>query len=66
MLLITGAVLRLDYMTDYEKNCQKISREDIKRFVNTYITGKPYVAGMVISPDMNKKLNASETFKPGL
>ncbi len=56
----------LDYMTDYEKNCQNISRADIKRFVNTYITGKPYVAGMVINPDMNKKLNASETFKPGL
>jgi zinc protease len=55
----------LDYMTDYEKNCQKISRDDIKRFISMYITGKPYIAGMVINPDMNKKLNASETFKPG-
>ncbi len=54
----------LDYMTDYEKNCQKITREDIKRFVNKYITGKPYIAGMVINPEMNKKLNASENFKP--
>lgn len=56
----------LDYMTDYEINCQHVSREDIKRFVNRYISGKPYVAGMVISPDMNKKLSASENFKPGL
>ena len=56
----------LDYMTDYEKNCEKITREDIRRFVNKYITGKPYVAGMIISPEMNKKLGASENFKPGL
>ncbi len=55
----------LDYMTDYEKNLQKITREDIKRFISIYITGKPYVAGMVINPTMNKSLNASENFKPG-
>jgi zinc protease len=54
----------LDYMTDYEKNCDKISREDIKHFVNKYITGKPYVVGMIINPDMNKKLNAYGIFKP--
>jgi len=54
----------LDYMTDFEMNCQKINRADIKRFVNKYITGKSYIAGMVINPDMNKKSNASENFKP--
>ena len=46
----------LDYMTDYENNCEKITREDIKRFVSKYISGKPYVAGMIINPEMNKKL----------
>jgi zinc protease len=56
----------LDYFTDYEENCQKVSRDDIKRFVNRYITGKPYVAGMIINPAMNKKFNASADFKPGL
>jgi len=56
----------LDYMTDYEKNCEKITKEDIKRFVSKYISGKPYVAGMIISPEMNKKLSASENFKPAL
>jgi zinc protease len=55
----------LDYMTDYEKNLQKINRGDIKRFISRYITGKPYVAGLIINPAMNKKLNASENFKPG-
>jgi zinc protease len=54
----------LDYMTDFEKNCQKITREDIVRFVDKYITGKSYIAGMVISPDMNKKSGASDSFKP--
>ncbi len=56
----------LDYMTDYEKNLQKINRQDIKRFVDTYIKNKPYVAAMIISPDMNKKLNGSANFKPSL
>ena len=43
-----------------------ITREDIKRFISNYITGKPYVAGMIINPTMNKNLNASDIFKPGL
>jgi zinc protease len=56
----------LDYYNDYENNLQKVTREDIKRFVNRYITGKPYVAGMIINPAMNKKFNAAAEFKPGL
>ena len=49
--LFNGAAPALDYMTDYEKNLQKITRDDIKRFISIYISGKPYVAGMVINPD---------------
>ena len=56
----------LDYMTDYEKNLIGISKADIKKYIATYITGKPYVAGMIISPETNKKVNASEFFKPTL
>jgi zinc protease len=52
-------------MTDYEKALQHITRDEIKRFISLYITGKPFVAGMIINPEMNKKLNASENFKPG-
>jgi zinc protease len=51
-------------MTDNVNNCEKITREDIKRFINKYIAGKPMIAGMIINPEMNKKLNASENFKP--
>ena len=54
----------LDYMTDYDKNIQAVTRGDIKRFLDKYINGKPYIAGMVISPAMNKQLNASADFKP--
>jgi zinc protease len=56
----------LDYLTDYEKNCESVTREDIRKYIDTYITGKPYVAGMIISPEMNKTVNASAFFKPTL
>jgi zinc protease len=51
----------LDYYTDTESNYQKVTRGDIARYVKKYITGKPMVAGMIISPDLNKQVNA-ETF----
>src|SRR5687768_136604 len=56
----------LDYQTDYEKNCMNVTREDIKKYIDNYISGKPYVAGMIISPEMNKTVNASAFFKPTL
>ena len=56
----------LDYLTDYEKNIQRVSREDIMNYINKYINGKPFVAGMIISPEMNKTVNAASFFKPTL
>jgi len=56
----------LDYYTDYINNCMKVTRADIQRYINTYIAGKPYVAGMIINPEMNKASKASENFKPSL
>jgi zinc protease len=53
-----------EYMTDYEQNCMNVTKEDIKAFIHKYITTKPFVAGMIISPEMNKKLNPSAYFKP--
>ncbi|PUZ22049.1 zinc protease [Chitinophaga costaii] len=53
----------LDYYNDYVDNCLKVSRADIKRYVDTYIIGKPVVAGLIISPDMNKSIKAGEFFK---
>ena len=56
----------LDYATDYIDNCMKVSREDIRKFIGKYIAGKPYVAGMIISPELNKTANTSSFFKPAL
>jgi zinc protease len=53
----------LDYFTDYVDNAMKVTRQDITNYVNKYIRNKPYVAGMIISPEMNKKYNPGEFFK---
>jgi zinc protease len=53
----------LDYFTDYDAAMQKITREDIVRYIKKYITGKPYIAGMIINEEMNKQLNPGEYFK---
>ena len=53
----------LDYYTDYEKNLLKITRQDMVNYVNKYIKNKPFIAGMVINPEMNKQLNPGEFFK---
>lgn len=52
----------LEYFTDVDASYQKISREDIIRYIKKYIAGKPMVAGLIINPEMNKKINASTFF----
>lgn len=52
----------LDFYTNYISNLQKVTRQDITNYVNKYIKGKPYVAGLIISPEMNKDLKAAEFF----
>lgn len=56
----------LDYFTDYIGNCMKVTKEDIHNYISKYITDKPYVAGMIINPEMNKTFNASAIFRPSL
>jgi zinc protease len=53
----------LDYYTDYFPAMDKVTKQDIQNYVKRYITGKPYVAGMIISPDMNKQYNPGNYFK---
>ena len=53
-----------EFNTDYVKNCKSITRQDIKRYISKYVTNKPYIAGMIISPEANKALKADEFFKP--
>lgn len=53
----------LDYFTDYFDAMDKVTRQDILNYVNKYVIGKPYVAGMIINADMNKQYNPGEYFK---
>jgi len=52
----------LNYYTDNTDDYQKVTRADIKRYLETYLIGKPYVAGMIIAPDLNKQVNAASFF----
>jgi zinc protease len=53
----------LDYFTDLNDNYLKVTKDDIRRYISKYITGKYYVAGMVINGDMNKSINPGAFFK---
>jgi zinc protease len=53
----------LDYFTDYTPAMLNITRADIQKYLNKYIISKPYVAGMIISEEMNKQLKPGEYFK---
>ena len=44
------AVAGIPYYKDYTANMQRATREDIADFVRDYMIGKPYVAGVLISP----------------
>jgi zinc protease len=52
----------INYDTDLIGNYQKITREDIKKYVDTYITGKPMVSGIIIKPELNKSANVASFF----
>ena len=54
----------LDYFTDFPNNRLKVSKQDIQNFIHKYITGQPYVAGIIINNEMNKAANTSDFFKP--
>ena len=53
----------LDYFTAYPSDLQKVTRQDIQRYIQKYITGKPYVAGMIINEEMSKQLKPQAYFK---
>lgn len=52
----------LNFYTDLDDNYQKVTREDITRYINKYISGKPMVAGLIIKPELSKQLNAASFF----
>jgi zinc protease len=44
----------VDYYANYLDNLKKTTRADIARYMDTYITGKPFVFGVLVSPEMAK------------
>jgi zinc protease len=50
----------IDYYRDYHKKLRGTTREDIKRYISTYITGKPHVSVALISPADQEKAKLTE------
>lgn len=42
----------IDYYTNYVENINKVTREDIKKYVKKYIQNKNHVTGLLLSPAM--------------
>ena len=56
-------VAGLEYYTNYVPALNAVTRQDIAKFVNDYIVGKPFAAGLLASEDLAKKLGmTSESF----
>ncbi|RFZ95134.1 insulinase family protein [Mucilaginibacter conchicola] len=52
----------LDYYTDLTDNYQKVTRADIAKYMNTYVVGKPSVAGIILTPEASKAANVQSFF----
>jgi zinc protease len=46
----------IDYYVNYVDNLQKVTREDIQRYVNTYIIDQPRAKGILLSPEMRDQM----------
>ncbi|MEO6528888.1 MAG: pitrilysin family protein [Gemmatimonadaceae bacterium] len=49
------AAAGLDYYRTYLPNMQRVTRGDLARYVQTYLIGKPYVAGLMMNAEAIKK-----------
>lgn len=58
------ASANIDYYTTYIEKLRKVSRDDIKRYVNKYIKNQPNVTGILLSPMMKQMSKLDEFFKP--
>ncbi|MEO5650233.1 MAG: pitrilysin family protein [Ginsengibacter sp.] len=52
-----------DYYFNYINNLKKVSRADIQDYVRKYIKGKPYCAGILVSPQMDQEFKPETFFK---
>ncbi len=54
------AIKDLDYGFNYIENNNKVTRDDIKKYVRKYIKDKPRVSGLLVSPEMKKTMNINK------
>lgn len=54
------AIKDLDYGFNYIENNNKVTRDDIKKYVRKYIKDKPRVYGLLLSPEMKKTMGISK------
>lgn len=50
----------LPYYLGYVDNMRKASRADIARYLDTYVLGKPFVFGAMVSPEMAKGMHLDQ------
>ncbi len=50
------AIAGLDYYLNYVDNLNKVTRKDIADYLNSYVNGKPYIMGTLVSPQDRKTL----------
>lgn len=51
------AVAGLDYYLDYVQNLQAVTREDVVRYINSYITYQPYVMSVLVDSGVRATLD---------
>jgi len=54
----------LDYYLTYLDNLNKVSRADLKQYVDTYIKNQPYCEGLLIDPGLRAEIKADDFFRP--
>jgi len=55
----------LDYYFSYQENLKKVSRADLKRYVEKYIKNQPCAEGLLISPELRAEIKADDFFTGG-
>ena len=50
----------LDYYANYIENLRKVTRADLKRYVDKYIKGKNRVVGVMLSEEERKRIGLTE------
>jgi zinc protease len=50
------AVADVDYFRGYQRNLAAVTRADIRRYLQTYLLGKPHVSLVMLSDDAQQKL----------